>query len=617
MRKLLTLIALVLLGRAGVAQQEPIVLDELIISGNRISIPFAESSRNISLLQKEEMEHLPVQSLHEVLAYVPAVDLRQRGPVGVQADIGIRGGTFEQTLVLVNGIKLTDPQTGHHILSLPFGMDAVSSVEVLKGPGARIYGQNAFAGAVNFITEIPEERSMSFKAYGGGFSTYGGNISLSLPVKEYKQGLFVGFDASEGYRYNTDYQTSHVFYQSEIATMGGNLQLMGGFVDRKFGANGFYASPEATEQYEEVTTSMLSLGFRKKSNSLSLNPRVYWRWNDDRYLFVRGNPSIYENDHTTNVIGVELNTSIENRLGTTGFGMEWRHESIRGDQLRNGTPSISILDGSGRHTAGLYLEHRMRVAGRLDITPGVFINWYSDFGWSAFPGIDVGYNIKPNIRLYANAGRSFRIPTFYDQYYQSPTEQGNPNLYPEDAITYEFGIKYGRKGIHTEFNVFHRDANRLIDWVYDTTDSLWQSKNLEGIRSTGVEISLNVDFRDFFNDPSMLDQLVLSYNFIDQPVSLEETLRSRYALQSLRHQVIMGLDHRWFLKLRNSFRARYIDRQDQQPYWLLDNRIYWQENERLNIFLEITNLLDTEYAEVLTPMPGRWIRAGVQWEFPF
>ena len=71
---------------------------------------------------------------------------------------------------------------------------------------------------------------------------------------------------------------------------------------------------------------------------------------------------------------------------------------------------------------------------------GIYANWYSDFGLNAFPGIDLGYNLTDKIRVYANAGKSYRIPTFYDQYYSSPAEQGNPDLAPEEAQTYEIAV---------------------------------------------------------------------------------------------------------------------------------------------------------------------------------
>ena len=364
-----------------------IQLDSIVIQGNRISFPFQESSRNISLILRDEISDQPIQSIPELLTYVSGVDIRQRGPMGVQSDIGIRGGSFEQTLILVNGMKMIDPQTGHHMLNLPMNFDNIERIEVLKGPGARIYGQNAFSGAVNFITEIPQ-KSLKATIYGGDHKLYGGSFSLSLPIKKYNQYISFSRNASEGYRYNTDFSVNNLLYQSSIKINSSELDFLGGFTDRAFGANGFYASPDFTEQYEEVQTGFVSLGYKKKSGSFMYNPRVYWRNNTDNYYFLRDNPEFYENLHTTNVAGLELNSNWENTLGVSGFGFEIRTERIHGDWVRDGISSKSILDGFHRNNLGFFAEHKFRFRDKLDITPGLYLSNYSDFGWSYFPGIE-------------------------------------------------------------------------------------------------------------------------------------------------------------------------------------------------------------------------------------
>ena len=217
-----------------------------------------------------------------------------------------------------------------------------------------------------------------------------------------------------------------------------------GLTDRKFGANGFYASPKYLEQYEEVRTSITSLSYKSKIKNLTIKPRVYWRWNKDKYLFIRNNPGAYQNLHETNTLGAEVNSSYLSNFGTTGFGLEYRKEEIVGDWVRGGNESKSNLDGFHRDNFGIYADHKFKIGNRLDITPGIYVNWYSDFGWNAFPGMDIGYYINDNIRLYGNLGKSYRIPTFYDQYYSSPVEEGNADLKPEEALTYELGMRYGR-----------------------------------------------------------------------------------------------------------------------------------------------------------------------------
>ena len=163
-------------------------LPEVIILENRLATQLKKTSQNISYLTAQQVRELPARSLPEVLAYVPGVDIRQRGPMGAQADISLRGGSFEQTLMLLNGIKLTDPQTGHHSLNLPLPLFSIQKIDVLKGPAARIYGQNAFNGAVNVITQPGRKKSADLQIFGGDFNLRGLNAMLSLPAGKLRQG---------------------------------------------------------------------------------------------------------------------------------------------------------------------------------------------------------------------------------------------------------------------------------------------------------------------------------------------------------------------------------------------------------------------------------------------
>lgn len=588
-----------------------IVMSGLVVNGNRTSTPFSEASRNFQIITKNDISKKPIQSIPEILSYTPGVDIRQRGPMGVQSDIGIRGGTFEQTLILLNGIKLTDPQTGHHVMNIPIPLDNIQQIEVLKGPGARIYGQNAFAGAVNFITKVPNERKIGLRTYGGSFGSYGGNLSLSLPMGKYRQYVSLSRDASDGYIHNTDYGINNIFYQSEIPTKSGKYELIFGLTDRKFGANGFYASPDFTEQYEEVRTSTTSISYESELANLKIKPRIYWRWNRDKYLFIRDNPGAYQNLHTTNTVGAEINSSYQSELGSTGFGIEYRKENIHGDWLRGGTESKSNLDGFERENFGVYADHKFKFGERFDMTPGVYVNWYSDFGWNAFPGIDMGYKLNDEIRVYGNVGKSYRVPTFYDQYYSSPREQGNPDLQSEEALTYEVGIRHIKNGISLEGNYFVRDASQLIDWVLNPVDDIFYAQNFQNVTTQGIELAMNINFNELIHPDFWLSNIELSYNYLDQNLDEVENVQSRYALEHVRNQLVFGIDHKLVWKLKNSFRARYVDRIEQEAYVLLDDRIFYEHNQKFTAFLEAVNLRDQNYTEVMTQMPGRWYRAGI------
>lgn len=586
-----------------------IVLDEVTIHENRFEIPFNEASRNISILTKEDFQRLPVQSVPEILSYLGSVDIRQRGVHGTSADISIRGGGFEQTLVLLNGIRLVDPQTGHHNLAIPLHFMSIDRIEVLRGAGARAYGQNAFSGVVNILTEVPRDRKVMFRGYGGDFGSFGGGLGIALPGKTFSQQASISYDESDGYRFNTDYTTFQAFYQSELMALGGKFNLTGGFSDRKFGANGFYASPDFVDQYEEVQTSVLGLDYEYEQATYRIKARTYWRRNQDDYVFLRQDPLFFRNLHKSHVIGTEIHANFQNPLGNTGIGFENRNEKLNSTNLGD----------RQRTNYGIYLEHRFSLFNDLlTSTAGIYMNYYSDFGWQGFPGIDLGLKVSEPLRLYASVNRTYRVPTFTEWFYEDRSSRGNPDLVPEESINYEGGLRFQKPGIRWEANYFFQDASNVVDWIKFFEDDKWNARNIQDIETQGLETNIQVDFPRLFSPNFFIQRANLSYTFIDAQFSVdEEALQSRYVLENLRHQMIFGLDHRIYKDIYNFVKVRYLDRASLPNYWVLDIRVAWQKNGK-SIFAEATNVTNTAYTETnLVPMPSRWFRAGIQWELGF
>ncbi len=580
---------------------------EVIIQENRIQLPFNQNSRSVSVLTREQLENLPSVSVAEVLRYVSGVDIRQRGAHGVQADVSIRGGTFDQVLVLINGVKMTDPQTGHHSLNLPIDLENVERIEVLKGPGARIFGQNAFAGAINIITKNPDEQFVKARAQGGDFGLYGVKISGSLPVGNTWHYVSLSRDASSGYRYNTDYEINNAFYQSQLNLSDNQrIQLMAGFTGRKFGANGFYASPDFKDQYEEIQTSLVSLGYELKKNNWTVAPRAYWRRNQDLYIFVRNNPAIYRNMHIGNVAGMELNASYRSALGLTGIGVDFNNTTLQSNNL-----------GDRQRTVfSAFLEHRfLLLDGRFDITPGVLYNRFSDFGDNFLPGIDLGYRLSETTKVFANAGYTYRVPTFTDLYYEDRANIGNPDLQPESAFSYEAGFSYTLAGWRAQASYFRREGQELIDWTKVAASDPWQPQNFGKVNMQGLDANVDIFFPLWLQRATWLQRLNLGYTYIDAQTFNEDFSFSRYALDNLRHQLIAGVETKIIGKLFLSAQYRYNDRVNLPDYSLIDARLNWNA-PKYKLFLEATNITNTEYTETnLVAMPGRWLRGGVEWSF--
>jgi vitamin B12 transporter len=575
-------------------------LDEVIIQENRIQLPFSKQSRNLSLVDKQQLETTPARSLPEVLAFVPGVDVRQRGVTGVQADIGIRGGSFEQTLVLINGIKLSDPQTGHHMMNVPVPLLNVDRVEVLKGPASRIFGQNAYTGAVNVITNLSESKGLRLQGYAGDFGMKGISVAAGLPVGAYKQNLAISHDDSDGHQYNSDYRVSNIFYEGGIDLNDKNtIRGMLAYADRAFGANGFYSSTYP-DQWESIKTTLTSLSHKYESYKFTLNTRAYWRKNTDEYVLRRHEPAFFQNFHTSEVFAVETNGTFVSKLGTTGVGVEVRKEQIQS----------SNLGDHDRVLSGVFLEQLVNLGKKADIRAGLYSNYYSEYGWRHFPGLEVGFQASQAIRIYSGIGSSFRIPTYTDLYYVGPTNVGNADLQPEEARSIELGGKWTKASWRGELIFFNRHSTNLIEWTRNDPGDPWRPQNFNEVNFNGVEASVH-----YRVNPSQrvvqFKEVMFSYNFIDAEFKTSPGIESRYALTALRNQLIGGVLVGFGKKVEWNTKMRYVERINLDPYFLLEMRVDYNRMGTLGFFAEASNITNTDYVEAATvQMPGRWFRAG-------
>lgn len=598
------IIALVFIASSvSIAQNDSTIhdLNEVIIKENRMEIPFSKSSRNISIIHRKDIETAPARSLQEILSFTPGLDVRQRGVSGVQADIGIRGGSFEQTLMLVNGIKLSDPQTGHHMVNIPVPLSSVQRIDVLKGPASRIYGQNAYAGAINIITELPESFNLQAGLYGGDFGMRGGSFQTSLPIGKFKQSLSVSHDASDGHWHNSDYSIHTIFYEAGIdLNEFQELKTILSYANRDFGANGFYTS-SFPDQYESIQTGLVAISHTLKKGKTYLQSRAYWRSNKDEFLLKRNDPSFFQNQHTTNVSALEINGRQETNFGTLGYGVEGRQEKIDSNNL--GLRERTIL--------GAFLEHRTNFSQHGDIRAGLYSNYYSEYGWKHFPGAELGYQLSPWLRTYANYGVSFRIPTYTDLYYVGPTNIGNDMLEPEKAVNYEGGFKLSKYGFRAELVYFNRHTDNLIEWTREDSEGPWKPQNFNEVTFQGLETGVQYRFEDSQHN-FRLQELSLSYNYIDANLIEKEGMETRYSLTALKHQLISGIQMSFKENIELTAKMRYIERMSLDPYFLLDARLDFNRLKKFSFFAEVSNISNTDYIEAGTvQMPGRWARGGI------
>lgn len=583
------------------------------ITENRLSIPFEEASKSIVVINKKQIANLPVQTLPEILQHVAGIDVQRRGAGSVQADISMRGGTFEQTLILIDGIKMNDPQTGHHSAYLPISLDDIERIEIIKGAASKTYGQNAFNGAINVVTKTSATGSITASATAGSFGTYRQELSISAPVNKYQQHLSIAREVSDGYRYNTDYKIQTANYRSSLAiTETSKFDFIAGHTSRDFGANAFYADVDFIDQYEEVATSLVALKYTHVAGNTTIKPRISYRRNTDDYVFLRDNPSFFQNMHESQRLTGDINVSRTSKYGTTGLGVEFSRESLES----------SNLGDHDRDVLGLYLEHRISLLdGKLLVHPGLFANKFSDRKMVLLPGIDVLANLTDKLSIHANFNRSNRIPSYTDLYYNSPREMGNANLLSETQNSYEVGTRYSTRNLQISIAAYQNHANNLIDWTKDNQEALWMAGNFNSIKTTGGEFSISASRAidsEFFT--SIRGQYQL--NLVNSDLSNETSeIISRYQFDYLSlwqsATVYLGmLDNNLFLTATYRMVQREQEGNDLSTP-LLDAKLTYKLGD-FRLFASANNITDKEYREIsLVPMPGRSFNVGASYRLGF
>lgn len=600
---------------------------------DRLKFSSDNYGQNVQIISREEIQKLPVQTTTEVLSYALGVDIRQRGPQGVQADMQIQGSTFDQVLVLIDGVKMSDPQTGHHQMNLSISPEAIERIEIIKGAAARRYGLNALAGVVNIITRAPRQAQSTVQLHAGsGFQKDAGTNNLyanqglrvfnAVGNQNLSVWMDVAADLGSGYRHNTDFQAirSNVRIQQTVMTKnkhiqanGFKLNYSGSVIRNAFGANGFYAAPSDSNSYEYVNTQWGAVSADIETKKLgSFNMRLSGRANNDQYIFIKSNPAYYRNFHQTTVLTPELNYRYTARYFEVGAGAEYRKEAINSTNLGDHI----------REFAGLYADVLLMPVKGVRISGGVYSLQNKVLGHQLYPGIDINLQLKQRLYAFASAGNGQRLPSYTDLHYTGPSNLSNPMLLPEKARYYDVGIRMNGRRLQAHINVFRRQNQSLIDRVKDSLNAPWKPVNVQSLTVQGIEARVQYQFRIKNILASRGGISVLSSTGVSvlESNALNTASISQFALNYLPMQWMSNLQIK-VQRLSVSFHLRYLERYglkaaEKTSYVLADMRadyaIRIREGKPLKVFFSIQNLGNTQYKEFTAiPLPGRWTSLGV------
>ena len=610
------------------------MLDEVSVTGSRAPLTKSQAARMVTVLDRQDIAQAPVQSVNDLLKYAVGVDVRQRGPIGAQTDISIRGGTQDQIILLLNGINICDPQTGHNAMDLPVDLSDIVRIEVIEGPAGRIYGSSSLVGAINIVTRPAQATStdVSLEAGSYGYAKVSGRTNLKQG--RWNNQLSAGYARSDGYSrskaggLNTDFSGAKGFYQGQYEDDDVRLNWHLGIADKGWGSGTSYATPkwQADNQYEHTTKLYSAIQGETKCGRLHFAPSIYWNQNRDRYEGYRGEPEKMKyNYNRTNVYGVSLNAYFDWAAGRTAFGAEVRNEDLVSGNLGEPLSEPKHISGTDRdYTLGVnrtnisgYLEHNLLLKN-LTISAGLVAvkNTWSNMNMTVYPGIDISYRPTPNWRLHAAVNTSLRMPSFTEMYYKLQGYKADPHLKPEEMTAIEAGVTYANSVITLGATGWIHRGRNMIDWIMDTSlgdDAVWQSVNHAKVNSVGAEVSATARLG--------FATLKASYSYINQDKESEPNIVSQYALEYLRHKLIanamvpivknltLGVNFRWQDRV-----GQYTDfdgnAQEYKPYALVDTRLTWQQ-PKYKLYVEANNLFDTSYHDYgLVEQPGRWLIAG-------
>lgn len=616
-----------------------LTLDEVSVTGSRAPLTRSQSARMVTVLDRATIAAAPVQSVNDLLKYAAGVDVRQRGPIGAQTDVSVRGGNYEQVTILLNGINICDPQTGHNAFDFPVDISEIERIEVLEGPAGRVYGTSSLLGAINIVTRMPDKSTMDAHLEGGSYGYLNGGARLNVAKGVWNNQLSGSYVRSDGYSrnkqggLNADYTGGKAFYQGRYDDDEITVKWHAGLSVKDYGSNTFYGA-KWDDQFEHTLKTYTAVQAETKTGRFHLMPSIYWNRNMDRFELFRNAEATYPfNYHRTDVYGVNLNSYFDWTLGRTAIGAELRNEDLVSTNLGEKLDNPQHVHGTerdyeyglNRTNISFVAEHNI-ILNRFTLSAGLVAvkNSWNHMNMRVYPGIDAAYRIGDSWKVYASYNTSLRMPSVTELYYSVGGHKADKYLKPEELSAVETGVKYNRDGIKASANVYYNHCKNLIDWILDENEgdeTLWKSVNFTKVNAIGVEASVDLDFIRLLPSQHTLRSFNVAYSYINQDKEEHDGVQSQYSLEYLRHKLVANLQLNIWSNLNMGVNFRYQDRtgiyadtegnvKDYSPYSIVDARMTWNAS-KYKLYVEANNLFNKTYVDFGSiPQPGIWVMAG-------
>ncbi len=558
----------------------------VVVTAAARPVELGSVTRTLTVITRQQIDALPVHSIADVLRLASSIDVRARGVRGVQSDFALRGATFGQMLMLVDGVRLNDAQSGHHNGDIPVPLDQVERIEVLYGPGSSLFGADAVGGTINIVTR--REVSESATVEGGSFGLVAGQAQGDIARGAVRESAGVSFDHSDGFMYDRDYTTAILRSRTSFGDRSG---LTVSYLWREFGANNFYGGNAPSREW---TNQTLIAGDHRfgEIRGWSIDGQASYRTHGDRFLFNQLMPALSDNRHRTHAVLVSASGArpVAGR-GSLTLGVEGGGDWIRSSNL--GDHATSRISGYG--------EWRQEVGSGVQLESLLRVDHYDEFGTSWNPSVGAGWWATPSIRLRASVARAFRVPTFTERYYSDPANLAREDVGPETAWSGEAGtdVIVGG-GWLVQTSVFARQDRDVIDWLRTTTAERWQTYNVRDVSTFGFEIGVQKTLSSGAFIMAQYTALDVDADAVNQ---LSKYLLD-YAPQSLTAAMAIPLPAGFRVAPRVEYRQRSRT-SGISNYVLLDARVGRRLSPNFDLFVDGTNLFDVSYEEIAgVAMPG-------------
>jgi iron complex outermembrane receptor protein len=564
--------------------------DVVVVTGTYEPVPLDESERTVRVFDVERTRTL-ANSVADYLQLDSSVDLRRRAPGDTQADISIRGGTFAQTLVLLNGMRLNDAQSSHHDMDLPVPLEAVSEIQILHGSGSTEYGSDAVTGVVNLLVR-PQSNELRLRGALGNYGINQESGMLAFGGRSVSQTFVFARDFSSGFMPDRDYRNVSLVSVTHAASRLGATDLLLAASDRPFGADQFYGNYNSWERTRGWFASM-----RQEIGSQTEIDFAFRR-HTDLFVLYRDRPEVFTNRHALESWDGAIRRT--DNLGPTSrlsYGVETYAEQIE---------STNLGDHSRIH-GGAYIAYDARVLKRFSLTAGLRDEVYGTFQHQLSPTVSGGVWLASRLKLRASLARAFRLPTYTDLYYHDPANVGSPNLRPETSWTGEAGADWTvAPHVKAGATVFQRRDTDLIDYVRYSPDDIYRAVNFQKLRFTGFEGSVEWT-------PRPTQQLSLQYSGLSGQREAIAGAISKYVFNYPIHSGVVAWQGTMYSRLVARTRIGVIERYGRDPYGLWDLSVSAARG-RVRPFLQLSNLTATMYEEIPgVVMPKRTVIGGVEW----